>query len=372
MDELTALRVARDGFGPYRDGPSPAVAERVLDRTRSGSRRWPGRRTALRLPGRSARWLLPVAAAAAVGSLVVGIGLQFRDGPVGSVAVPAAPERPASLDGRTVLRAAADRARSQTLPSPDPAGFVYTRETGTSPREVWLPVDGKRPGLVLAPGARPSREDLTVCAGGPAVEVSSQDCAGPGYLTDIPADRAGALAALQEIRNIWNWGFTCRRGEDESSTICGDTATDAELLERAGYLLGYRMLPPASRAAVLEALSEIRGLQVWPELVTIAGRRGIGVFVETPSAGAGTPDEVEVSTLVLDPTTYDPIGLRSELRSAPVAAGGQVLSSPAPNASSGVVYSTVDSLFEPSSVVERHGLRPDGSTVDGAAQGDGK
>lgn len=318
MNDLDLLR----DLGNRLDPPVPSPSERTRARIRQGiaaegSRRAGHRahhRATGRTPGRRRLlWLAPVGAAAAVsGLLLSGVALPGLPG-VGRGAVAARPTGPASAAAREILLAAASAARSEPVRVPEPSSFVYVRErqvvytdSNSGPggsivtaeveavTESWRSVDGRRDGGALqtgTPGATP--EGLTTLPGCSEADESRTGFSSqglplpcsptPGFRTDLPTEPAAALARI-------------RTGEDGKQVT-----RDVLAFLNAQELLADSM-PPDSRAAILEAIAGLAGVQVTPDVLTVTGVRGIAIGV----ASTTTREEI-----LLDPQTYEQIGDRS-------------------------------------------------------------
>lgn len=382
MDELTMLRLMRDGFGP-RDAEVPvAVTERVLAEFRTGQGRsrvakgrvGPGRpRIRRRL-----LLMLPAAAAVVTVTLVLAGVLSHRgSAPSGPGTPPMAGSAPAdmiagnpsaSLDARSILLAAAHEARSQPEQVPDPNSFIYVRQIGVSyyeqpegaPRyargvnEIWVSVDGTRPGLQFTHSQIAMNGDvpdsslpddvlpLAPCSGPPIADESQTGspgnyCDGPGFVADIPTSAAGALDYLRHGKKWMSWTPVIDDGPGSEQR----RANDFEVFNNVNQLSLRHLEPPRSLAAIYEALAGLPDVQVIPDARTAAGR--VGVSVAIVDKEAQTRFE-----LIFDPTTNELIGNRLVALSTVAGERNRVVGA--------------SSIIE-TAVVKAAGLRPDGSKV---------
>jgi hypothetical protein len=232
-------------------------------------RHWPRRRTVA---------LLTVAAA--VGATVA-VAPAFLDGGEGPPAV-------AQLDARTVLLAAAERARMEKQVVPRPDQFVYTRTREKYPvvvldeklkdgqkrswdgyREAWLSVDGSRAGAVTPSGS----ERL--------VRLPADGL--PAYPVDAPRT-AEAMRALLYPRGV--------KGPD----------SHFHAFERGAGMLQEEWVLPETQAALFEVLAAIPGVEVTQDAVTVTGVHGVAVG----RAAQGTRTE-----LIFDKRTFEVLSRRS-------------------------------------------------------------
>jgi hypothetical protein len=342
MNDLDLLNDLGQALDPTpADAPARLhhrIAQQLEDESGRGRRLTPGRRRAL--------WAIPTtvvaATAAATVVAVVGFGIGIagpehgpRDlGTASAVTVlqqgSFASGAEGSQQARAVLLTAASRARSQQPSSvPDPNAYVYTRskEVGTAQidgewqgyadeREAWFSVDGRSVSAVTPSGSTRLTK-INDCA---------YDCA--GYFPDLPTTPDGALAYLRQVPD--------------------GVLNDQEVFNRAGSLLHEKLVPPAARAAILEAVSQLRGVTTLRETTTITGRPGLAV-------GLVVNEGWEYDQLVFDPTTKELIGMQN---TTITARGGLAAGS--------VLYgmAALDKT-----VVKDLRLRPDGSIRPGPIDG---
>lgn len=208
--------------------------------------------------------------------------------------VPPGPGAPAGptvqADAARVLRAAAVTALAQPAAAPRPDQFLYTRtRTARGERESWHSMDGTRDGLIRNPG-----EEAHPAPGCPAtaregsgdspVEQGGSCVPDPAYRSDLPTDAAG----MQEYLGLH------RSGEPGDVNALG---------KDVGGMLHEKLVPPAARAALFEAVATVPGLTVVADVRDAAGRPGVGV-----SWSHGD----EPTTLVLDPSTHEFLGWPGE------------------------------------------------------------
>jgi hypothetical protein len=232
-------------------------------------------------------------------------------------------------DAGSVLRGAALAAEHEQLLPARPDQFVYVESISQdssetfpcdgkagqkscapvvipkapSIRRVWQSVDGTRDGLL---SERPRRgtsawnnDPLTVCHPGAApsskiqargASAQSPTCAGepdPAYRGDLPTDVDAMVAYLD------------RQTPERPAS---DGPRQAWLFTTASDLLQDRYIPPASLAALFDALAKVPGITVTRGVVDLAGRSGIGVGY----GQGGYRNE-----LVFDPKTYALLANRS-------------------------------------------------------------
>ncbi|MEU7388215.1 CU044_5270 family protein [Streptomyces tanashiensis] len=235
-------------------------------------------------PGLRLGWIAaPMAACAVVAGVAV---LAPQDGPAGSpgrisVGQPAAPEAVRILSDAALAAAAA--------PAPDarPGGYVYIkslvahagRDAAGGPatlppahqREVWLSVDGSRPGLLREPGAA----DTELGSEAPVYEVDRRgatprkttlESAPPSvtnpthaYVATLPTDPELLLRLIRD------------------QTRAGEGDADQRAFTAIGTLLAETWAPPKVTAALYEAAARIPGVTVLPSAKDAAGREGVAV-----------------------------------------------------------------------------------------------
>lgn len=356
MNDLDLLRDLGARLDPDDLEATQRIRARVLTDLATGHR--PRRPFAGRmLPGRQGMrrpllWLVPAGAAAAAVGLVASGAL-----PLGGSAVPTPSTSVAqngsgvvNLDARGILLAAAAHARSRPNDVPASNAFIYIRQTGMGlngepaqetkwVNEAWLSVDGRQVGLRSndQTGAVPvdgALEPTGRCLGEPIPDVEKTGfpipyCDGPGYVSDIPGDAAGALEYLRRPKSWLNWvpfldgkpGSDAQRGSDD------------DVVFNVHQLMFRHVLSPASRAGVFEALSQLKGITVVPNVANDLGRSAVAVTV--PDSIGGRTD------VVFDAATHELIGSRSIDR--------------------GRIVSTF--WIAETAVVTTPGVRPDGSIV---------
>ncbi|WP_369143063.1 CU044_5270 family protein [Streptomyces sp. R44] len=219
----------------------------------------------------------PMAACAIVAGVAV---LAPREGGT-SVAQPASPEAVRILSGAALAAAAA--------PAPDarPGGYVYVKSlvahagrradggTATLPpahqREVWLSVDGSRPGLLREPGAADTElgsEAPVYELDGPGatprkttLETAAPSVTNPthAYVAALPTDPEALLRLIRE------------------QTRAGGGDGDQRAFTAIGTLLAETWAPPEVTAALYEAAARIPGVTVLPSAKDAAGREGVAV-----------------------------------------------------------------------------------------------
>ncbi|WP_426403180.1 CU044_5270 family protein [Streptomyces sp. R-07] len=239
-----------------------------------------------RRPRRGLRlgWIAaPVAACAVVAGVVV---LAPQGGAPGSPGRISA-EPPASPGAVRVLSDAALAAAAAPAPDARPGGYVYVkslvahagRDAAGGPatlppahqREVWLSVDGSRPGLLREPGAadtelgaelpvyeleRPGATPRKI-----AMEAAPPSVTNPthAYVATLPTDPDVLLRLIR----------------DQTRAAEGDA--DQRAFTAIGTLLAETWAPPKVTAALYGAAARIPGVTVLPSAKDAAGREGVAV-----------------------------------------------------------------------------------------------
>jgi hypothetical protein len=287
MNDLDLVRTLR------ADVPPPDPARLAVGRTRILAAAAARRRRYWRLA-------LPVGAvtAAAAVAVVAVLGGTATPSHLRPAATPSRP-RPAAT-GRVslaaqVLTVAARTVAAAPAPRPGDRQWIYSRfvqtQTGTATQsdENWIRFDG--------------REQAYYLNGELIVVHESSGSGGPlsSYreLAALPPAPSAILAVARQVV-----GTTQRQWENWSSgsavaELAPRTTGEAEFDYLAQLLWdAYAAAPPAALAHVYQAMADIPGVTVTRGLTNAVGRAGIGV-----SANGG------VSWLLLDPQTYQVIGL---------------------------------------------------------------
>ncbi|MFE0654309.1 CU044_5270 family protein [Streptomyces sp. NPDC059534] len=279
--------------------PPPPVPDLTVER--NGHMRYALLRTALdagdgaearagggaRAPRRGFRagWIAaPAVACAVVAGVVVLAPGERPAGSPGRVTV----GQSASPDAVRVLSGAALAAAAAPVPDARPGGYVYVKSlvafagrsaaggTATLPaahrREVWLSVDGSRPGLLREAGAADTPlggaeppvyeldhrgaepRESTAAAAPPSVTNPTH-----AYVATLPTDPEVLLRLVQD------------------GTRAGGGDADQRAFTAIGTLLAETWAPPKVTAALYEAAARIPGVTVLPSATDAAGREGVAV-----------------------------------------------------------------------------------------------
>ncbi|MEV6924466.1 CU044_5270 family protein [Dactylosporangium sp. NPDC051485] len=311
LNMLQDLGAARD---PATGEPPPGLRHRVLHGFDGPA---PRRRRRWRLsPG----WSLATSA----GLVAVLAVALIAGGPDGSG--PSGRRTEGVLTASDLLLRAAQNMRADTTPPPRPDQFVYVQSISAYPtnparirpvqpkmRQLWLSADGTHDGLLresAMPGGPPASDiiaeaPLPGCRNGKAAVVDQhwkvhpdqlQDCSvDPAYRADVPTNAADMLRYLRGKAN--------------------DHSDAAKFLE-IRVVIREKYLTPGQLAAVFEAASHLSGVVVVPDVVDVAGRRGVAVALSVPASdptGASPPAKASIwqQQLIFDPTTYAYLGYQT-------------------------------------------------------------
>ena len=287
MNDLDLVRTLRADVPPPAPARLAAGRSRILAAAATRRRRY----WRLALPAGA----VTAAAAVAVVAVLGGTATPTRLRPAASPSRPApAATARVSLAAR-ILTVAARTVAAGPSARPGDRQWIYSRfvqtQTGTPTQadENWIRFDG--------------REQAYYLNGQLIVLAESSGSGGPlsSYreLAALPAAPSAILAAARQVV-----GTTQRQWENWSSgsavaELAPRTAGEAEFDYLAQLLWNaYAAAPPAALAHVYQAMADIPGVTVTQGLTSAVGRPGIGV-----SANGG------VSWLLLDPQTYQVIGL---------------------------------------------------------------
>lgn len=213
---------------------------------------------------------------------------------------------PAKASAAEILHQAADAARAQPATPPRPDQFVYTKSQSKdgAVREAWLSADGTRDGMVKQHG-----ETLVIpgCAGGqsPVIDKDGKPSGNetefceptPAYQPDLPTDAATMREYLTNLPS----------GDDKTNSLGKNILS----------LVSEDYVPPASLAALFEAVAGLDGLEIVPNAKDGAGRPGVGVSWTYVNS---------TMTLVFDEQTHAFLGfgdLGAVLQQAVVDSAGQ-------------------------------------------------
>ena len=287
MNDLDLVRTLRADVPPPAPARLAAGRSRILAAAATRRRRY----WRLALPAGA----VTAAAAVAVVAVLGGTATPARLRPAASPSRPgpAATAR-VSLAAR-ILTVAARTVAAGPSARPGDRQWIYSRfvqtQTGTPTQadENWIRFDGREQAYYLNGQLIVLHESPG--SGGPLSSYRE--------LAALPAAPSAILAAARQVV-----GTTQRQWENWSSgsavaELVPRTAGEAEFDYLAQLLWNaYAAAPPAALAHVYQAMADIPGVTVTHGLTSAVGRAGIGV-----SANGG------VSWLLLDPQTYQVIGL---------------------------------------------------------------
>ncbi|GAB4059422.1 CU044_5270 family protein [Catellatospora paridis] len=290
MTELELLRGLRDDVAPARRSALDQGRAQLLNAMTAPAQavpRTPAPRFRLRWRIATAAALALVATAIAAPAVIGGRGADNPD--------------ITRTDAVFVLTAAATAADAQQPVPERPDQYVYVASTGTVhgetfacepaartacttvpdpdmriERQIWGSVDGTRDGLLR------TRAD-----GAQGWDEFALESPGPrAYLDNLPTDPQAMLAHLRGTVS----------GKDRKYSAAG-----MQEFSRARDLLGENYLPPASLAALYQALATVPGITVTQDVTDAADRLGVAVGIDVPTA------RIE---LIFEPDSYTYLGSR--------------------------------------------------------------
>jgi hypothetical protein len=164
-------------------------------------------------------------------------------------------------------------------------------------RQIWLSVDGSRPGLL---------RDEACCPGGTAIDTTEPNLHAPTlrYLASLPTD-----PDLLLLKIYWENGDMGPNPQQEAFVTIGD-------------LMRESIVPPDAAMALYQAAARIPGIEVVDHVVDALGRPGVAIA----RTHAGLREE-----LIFDRDTLQFLGERSVLTAdaqAPVPLGGNPEATP--------------------------------------------
>jgi hypothetical protein len=246
---------------------------------------------------RRSRFLVSGAAVVGLAAAITGVVSLGALEPVGVA--------PAKASASEILHQAADAARAQPATPPRPDQFVYTRsESKDGVREAWLSADGTRDGMVkqqggthVLPGCVNGQRQVRDKADKPIPGQTEACEARPAHQPGLPTDAAAMREYLTALPG----------GEDKTNSLGKNIAS----------LVSEDYVPPASLAALFEAMADMDGLEIVPNAKDGAGRPGVGV---------SWSHQGHATTLVFDEKTHAFLGFAdygAVLQQAVVDSAGQ-------------------------------------------------
>jgi hypothetical protein len=240
-----------------------------------------------------------------------------------------------SLSAR-VLTLAANKVASESATRPADSQWVYEKlfqsqtQKGVAPQTVesWYRCDGERTASIV--NGRVAIYDPGVAAVVTPVTAYNALASLP---SSLPAIRAIAGDHVGTTPREWVYWSRGEAVADDAPTNQGQAEFDylAQMLWNA-----YAAAPAKAEANVYRAMAGITGVTVDTHIATALGRYGIGV-----SANGGE------SWIILDPRTYQVIGLREKLTSFVKG----------PGTPSDPIYGTLSMVVMKAAIVDRPGER---------------
>jgi hypothetical protein len=289
-------------LAPARSQLAAAIATEVAagPGKRTAGPAAPGRHTAgpPSLPRARSRWSAPrrvlvgVAATAIAASMAAAlIVVAGHDGPPGSTPAvsPGRGTNGISLTAAQFLDAAARAALRQPSGAPRPSQWVYSETEGPTgdKTQVWLPADGRHPGLVHPSQGAGQYPACTIA------QAETKHCRPDvGYFPDMPTSPQRLFAYLDRVQIASD---TARPGE-------GGSWLANQLAKGVFVLMQQTYLRPAQRAALYELMADTPGFTIVPHVRDAAGRAGVAVeWIFEGGRGA----------VIFEPGTYEFLGVRT-------------------------------------------------------------
>jgi hypothetical protein len=310
MDEIDLVRAARpvDNYPPGDKAAARARLDAAIAEAAASAPPQPARH------GRRRSGLRRRAAIAGALAIAVAVSLTVTQqlSPDGT-APPAAP----TANAAELANRAATAAAAQSIPTPRPHQWVYTKELtveygGVKPYtwERWVRVDGKKEASPTSNrrAARPRKVSSTRAQLPPSqcffgLPARIRPAVGLGRFfpnpAAVPTDPDGLLAAVYQL--VENPDPACTPGS------VGDTIQERAFLLINGML--RTVMPVEVRAALYRALAKIPGVTVAQDATDAAGRRGVAFARAAGIEAPGSSRWVRME-IILDPDTYRFLGSR--------------------------------------------------------------
>jgi hypothetical protein len=296
MNDLDLVRDLRaDVPAPTRERLAPGRARLLASISRSSRPRF-ARRT-----------VLSVTAAAAAVAVAVAIASGPLSGPATRSAAVKLPAMRLTLTARLLSTAAATVAQHAAA-RPGPHQWFYTKFVGrdygqpTQSDENWETFDGRRTAY-FQNGQLIVHETLGVFGGGgptPLGEYNANATPQTAYdaLASLPSNPKALLAVI--AKQVAEIGPSVASGSVLS--VYAPKGRDELEFDYLAQLLWHSATgePPAAEAAVFRALAAISGVSSQQGITDIVGRPAIGLS-----------DNGGMTQLLLDPQTYQVIGMRA-------------------------------------------------------------
>jgi hypothetical protein len=266
------------------------------------------------------RWRLALPAAAVTAAAVVATVALLGSGVHPSARATARPPARPATSGRIslpvrVLAVAADKVASEPVTEPRGGQWIYTKFTQTQTGQAsqsdenWIRFDGSQSAYFLNSQLIIHKEAAGPSATGlAAYDDNATPLTAYNALAALPASPAAILATVRSIV-----GTTPRQWENWSSgSVVSEIAPANQGQAEFDYLAqllwnAYAAAPATAEADVYRAVASMPGVSVKTGLTSAVGRTAIGI------SASG------VSWLLLDPQTYQVIGISEKAVAADVA-----------------------------------------------------
>jgi hypothetical protein len=199
---------------------------------------------------------------------------------------------PAVVSAEEILLGAAVRVARETAVTPRADQFIFTETVNAGQvRQSWNSVDGTRDGLLKGKADTDPDwafvEVTAVCRDGEMRGETMPCVTVPAVLPGLPTDADAMVGYLNSRREV-NWPGAAK------NVAAFDVVLD---------LFNRHYLPPATKAALFQAVSRLPGVTTKQGVVDLAGRPGVGVHIDAPEGASAKGGD-----LIFDPRTYTFLG----------------------------------------------------------------